>query len=297
MPDSGIDQASGLRRLFAGQRLRVVSFVAAGEGVGKTHVVANLAVALARRGRSVLVLDENAGQDNVAGLFGLDHGHDLLDVIHGRTTLEHILVRIEGNLHVCPAARALRQVDGFRPEQERFLVDALNALPEPPDTLLIDAAHDHPLGFSPISLIAPETVVVLSGNSHAITGAYALIKRVAQAYGRRQFGVLVNKSRNGEEAVRIFENLSRVASQRAVAELALAGVLPHDDAVAHAAWLRRPVTSAFPDSVSAEAFRGLAARMERGGEGDDGAPAGVGQFMQQLVHWSQQLRPTSFHAR
>jgi flagellar biosynthesis protein FlhG len=295
VPDPGLDQASGLRRLFAGHRLRVISFVAAGEGVGKTHVVANLAVALARRGRSVLVLDENAGQDNVAGLFGVDDGRDLLDVINGKAELNQILVGIEHNLHICPAARALRQVGGFGPEQERFLVAALDALPEPPDTVLIDAAHDHPLGFSPISLVAPETVVVLSGRSHAITGAYALIKQVAQAYGRRNFGVLVNKSRDEREAVQIFDNLSRVARERGIAELDLVGVLPHDDAIAHAAWLHRPVTSAFPDAVSAEAFRALATALEHGG--DEHAPAGIGHFLQQLVHWSQQVRPNTLHAR
>lgn len=295
MPDSRIDQASGLRRLFAGNRLRVVSFVAAGEGVGKTHVVANLAVALARRGRSVLVLDENSGQDNVAGLFGVDDGRDLLDVILGKAALDQILVGIDDKLHVCPAARALRQVGGFGPEQERFLVDALDALPEPPDTVLIDAAHDHPLGFSPVSLAAPETVVVLSGSSHAITGAYALIKQVARAYGRREFGVLVNKSRDERASLQIFDNLSRVARQRGIAELQLAGVLPHDDAVAHAAWLHRPVTTAFPEAISAEAFHGLAAALERGG--DERAPAGIGHFLQQLLHWSQQIRPNSFHAR
>jgi flagellar biosynthesis protein FlhG len=289
------DQASGLRRLFAGGRLRVASFVSAGEGVGKTHVVANLAYALAQRGRTVLVLDENAGQDNVAGLFGRDEGYDLLDVIQGRRTIDQVLAQIGGNLHVCPAARALRQVGGFGEEQQRFLVDALEALPSPPDTILIDTAHDHPLGFSPVGLVAPETIVVLSGSSHAITGAYALIKRVAHAYGRRRFGVLVNKARVFDEAAQVFDNLSRVASQRRVADLALTGILPLDDAVAHAAWLHQPVQHAFPESPSAAAFRQLAGDMERWGGPDE--PTGVGQFMRQLVHLTQKIKPQSLHAR
>lgn len=295
MSDLLADQASGLRRLFAGGRLSVVSFVAAGEGVGKTHVVANLAVALAQRGRTVLVLDENAGRDNVAGLFGRPEGHDLLDVIQGRRSLDQVLVEVAGNLHVCPAARAMRGVDGFAAEQQRFLVEALDALPTPPDTILIDAAHDHPLGISPVGLVAPETVVVLSGSSHAITGAYALIKRVAQVYGRRRFGVLVNKARQREEAAQIFDNLSRVAAQRGVARLALAGIMPHDDAVAHAAWLHQAVQQAFPESVAAAAFRQLAGDIERWA--GDGEPSGIGQFMRQLVHLTQNIKPRSLYAR
>ena len=295
MPESVIDQASGLRRLFSGKPLRVVSFVAAGDGVGKTHVVANLAVALAKRGRSVLVLDENAGQDNVAGLFGVPVGHDLLDVIQGRRSMEQVLIEIGGNLHVCPAARALREVNGFGEEQQRFLVEALETLPTPPDTILIDAAHDHPFGFSPVGLVAPDTVVVLSGNSHAITGAYALIKAVAKAYGRRRFGVLVNKTRDPAEARKIYDNLSRVSGQRGVADLALAGILPLDDAVAHAAWLHQPVLAAFPESSSAVAFRQLAADLECWAT--DGEASGAGQFMRQLLHFAQRIKPDSIHAR
>lgn len=289
MPDFRGDQASGLRRLFGGRRLRVVSFVAAGEGVGKTHVVGNLALALARQGQAVLVLDENAGRDNLAGFFGAHGGHDLLDVIQGRRSIDQTLLEVTENLQVCPAARAFRRLDGFAPHEEADLLAALGGLRNRPDVILIDAAHDHPLGISPVGLVASETVVVLSGNSHAITGSYALIKRVAENCGRRHFRVLVNKVRQKPEAEQIYTNLSRVATQRAVASIGLAGYLPFDDAVAHAAWLQQPLFNAFPDSPSAEAFREMASQLTRWEIAEE--PLGIEQFMQQLVHLNQKLRP------
>lgn len=289
MPDFRGDQASGLRRLFGGRRLRVVSFVAAGDGVGKTHVVGNLAVALARQGQSVLVLDENAGQDNLTGFFGAQGGHDLLDVIHGRCAIDEILLDVAPNLQVCAAARALRALDDFAPSEEAYLFGALAELRTPPDVILVDCAHDHPLGISPVGLVAPETVVVLSGSSHAITGAYALIKRVAEECGRRHFRVLVNKVRQTAEAEQIFANLSRVATQRAVASIGLAGFLPFDDAIAHAAWLQQPVLSAFPESPSAEALRSIASELTQWDSGDE--PTGVEHFLRQLVHLTQKMRP------
>lgn len=289
MPDFRGDQASGLRRLFGGRRLRVVSFVAAGDGVGKTHVVGNLAVALARQGQSVLVLDENAGQDNLTGFFGAQGGHDLLDVIHGRCSIDEILLDVAPNLQVCAAARALRALDDFAPSEEAYLFGALAGLRSPPDVILVDCAHDHPLGISPVGLVAPETVVVLSGSSHAITGAYALIKRVAEECGRRHFRVLVNKVRQTAEAEQIFANLSRVATQRAVASIGLAGFLPFDDAIAHAAWLQQPVLSAFPESPSADALRTIASELTQWDSGEE--PVGVEHFLRQLVHLTQKMRP------
>lgn len=289
MPDFRGDQASGLRRLFGGRRLRVVSFVAAGEGVGKTHAVGNLALALARQGQAVLLLDENGGSDNLSGFFGAPGGHDLLDVVHGRATIDQVLLDVADNLTVCPAARAFRELDRLAPREQADLLAALGNLPTVPDVVLIDAAHDHPLGISPLGLVASETVVVLSGSSHAITGAYALIKRVAESCGRRHFRVLVNKVRQIAEAEQIYANLSRVATQRAVASIGLAGYLPFDDAVAHAAWLHQPLFNAFPDSASADALREMASELMRW----DGAehPAGVEQFIRQLVHLNQQLKP------
>jgi len=276
--------------LFGGRRLRVVSFVAASDGVGKTHAVGNLAVALARQGQSVLVLDENAGQDNQTGFFGAQGGYDLLDVIHGRCSIEEALLEVTANLQVCPAARAFRSLDELAPNEEAYLLGALGGLRQAPDVILIDAAHDHPMGISPVGLVAPETVVVLSGSSHAITGAYALIKRVAENCGRRHFRVLVNKVRQPAEGEQIYANLSRVASQRSVATLGLAGLLPFDDAVAHAAWLQQPVLSAFPDSLSAEVLREIAIALMQWEVDDE--PAGVEHFMQQLVHLTQKMRPS-----
>ena len=58
------DQAAGLRRLFAARRsVQFVSFVAGSVGVGRSTLLANLATCLARRGKEVLLVDENSGDD------------------------------------------------------------------------------------------------------------------------------------------------------------------------------------------------------------------------------------------
>ena len=295
MSEIGFDQASGLRRLFAGRRLQVISFAAAGEGVGKTHVVANLAAALARQNLSVLVLDENSGQDNVAGLFGRHNGRDLLEIIQGRASMADILVNVGDGVVICPAARAVKTLGRLDVAQQEFLLSSLAALETPPDIILVDTASDHLTGFSPFGLASPETVIVLSGNSHAITGAYSLIKRVAHEYGRRQFRVLINKVGNDAEAGQIFSNLSKVAAQRGVATLTLAGYLPDDGAVAHAAWLHQSVVDAFPAASSAQAFWSLALELRRWAAGDD--PAGIEQFMRHLLHLTQHIIPIGLPVR
>lgn len=295
MPDFRGDQAAGLRRLLGGERQRIVTFAAASEGVGKTHVVANLAAALVQQGKSVLVVDENAAQDNVAGWFGTTSGHDLLDVLQGRRSLVSTLIEPEPGLHVLPAARAAKAFGQLGATQRDAFLSALSRPNLKPDVILIDAAHDHPHGFSPFGLASPETVVVLSATAAAITSAYALIKRVSASFGRRHFRVLVNKVRDAAEAERVYGNLARVSTQRAVATLGFAGYVPADESLSYAARSMRSVVGVLPDSQAALAFRALAADLLYWPTED--RPAGLEQFMQQLLNFSQRIVPGAIHAR
>lgn len=294
MPDLRGDQASGLRRMLAGDHLRVVTFAAAAEGVGRSHVVANLASALARQGKTVLVVDENSAQDNIAGLFGTASGHDMLDVICGRLGLEAVLLEPEPGLRILPAARAVSTLGRLNRRQQDTLLAALGDSLAVPDVILVDADHNHPFGCSPFALASPETVVVLSASAAAITGAYALIKRFSLSYGRRHFRVLVNKVKSADEAARVFANLARVATQRGVATLDFAGHIPLDDALSQSSRCLRPVVSAFPDAPSALAFRGLAADLLFWPTDDE--PGGLEHFMRQLLHLSQRITPNTIHA-
>lgn len=289
------DQAAGLRRMFGGRRQRVVTFTAAGDGVGKTQVVANLAAAIAAQGRSVLVVDESAGHDDVVGAFGARATLDLLDVVQGRRTLDEVLVGVDANVRVLPAARAVNALGQLAPVQQESLLHAVAILGAPPDVILVDAAHDHPLGFSPFGLVTPETVLVLSASGASITATYALIKQVSQRYGRRQFRVLINKAKTFEEAEQVYANLAHVAAQRAVASISLAGVVPGDDNIRAAARLLRPVVTAFPDSPGAVAIRALSADLQAWPQDDE--PEGLEQFMRQLLHLSSRITPRAAKTR
>ncbi len=294
MPDFRVDQASGLRRLLAGDPLRVVTFAAANEGVGRSHVVANLAAALARQGKTVLVVDENLAQDNIGGLYGISTGHDMLDVIQGRLDLDSVLLDPEPGVRILPAARAVSSLGRLDVRQQDTLLAALGDLGTVPDVILVDAAHDHPLGCSPFALASPDTVVVLSASGSAITAAYALIKRIAQNYGRRHFRVLVNKVRSADEGEHVYSNLSRVAAQRAVATLGFAGWVPHDEALTHSSRCLRSVVSMVPGAPASHAFRNLATELlywpAEEAQGD------LEQFMRQLLHLSQRITPNAIYA-
>lgn len=251
--DGGSDQAEGLRRLLLENRIRLVSVLGGKQRVGKTGVTVNLAAALARSGKDVLVLDENDTPNNVADNLGLHARYDLLDVVQGRCTLREACLGRRG-LVVLPAARAHDALGGLGEIEQRRLANVLDELSQGVDVVLVDAS-------SAAREALPEgaaLLLVMDATTSGITESYALIKRLAMQYGRLRFEVLVNKVDDQRAAQKVFGNMAALARRDLSTRLEYAGYIPRDDKLHAAVRLGKPVLEAFPNAVSAPAFLRLA---------------------------------------
>jgi len=288
------DQAAGLRRLFAREPLRVVTFAAGSPGVGKSVLVANVAACLAQQGRTVLVLDESTKR-TVASCFGVSSRLDLLQVINRERSLAEVLQNVAPGVLVLPAAKAVKKLGKLSEQQQRILSTSLSTIEDPVDVILVDASQDHPLGFSPLGLAAHETVIVMSPTAASITDAYALIKKVSLGYARRNYRVLINGVRGMEEGRAVFGNIARVTHSRRFARLEFAGCVPLDERLHQAASLCQPVGNLYPEALAAKACRKLAGDMLAWRLSDEDA-GGLEQFVQQLLHLSQHIDPVAIYA-
>lgn len=288
------DQAAGLRRLFGREPTRVVTFAAGSVGVGKSLLVANLAAALARQGKEVLVLDENV-RENVASCFGALARHDLLQVINREKVLAEVLLTVAPGVRVLPAAQAVQKLGSLNRQQQEAFVDAITGMERSADVVLVDATLDHPLGFSPLGLAAHDTVVVVAASSAAITDAYALIKKVSLGYSHRRFRIVVSKARSREEAVAISGNIAELTRARRLANLDYSGFVPLDEHLRQAARLCQPVVALFPEAPAALAYRAIAGDLLSWPLPADDS-AGIEQFVQQLLHLSQHIDPIAIYA-
>lgn len=288
------DQAAGLRRLFGRPQLRIVTFAAGSAGVGKSVVVANLAACLARQGREVLVVDENAG-DGVAACCGVLVRNDLLQVANREKSLAEVILSLAPALRLLPVARLVRELNRLSASEQRVLLDSLGQLERPADIVLIDSSLDHPLGFSPLGLVSHEVVIVVSPNGASITDAYALIKKVSLGYARKHFRILVNRARAASDARAVHDNIAEVAHARRLARLDYAGQVPLDESLRQASRLSQPVAALFPESPSARAFQVVARDLVSwpNGSADLG---GLEHFVQQLLHLSQRIDPAAIYA-
>ncbi|MDR1367128.1 MAG: AAA family ATPase [Candidatus Accumulibacter sp.] len=294
MPSFDGDQAAGLRRLLDREQLRVITFSAGSPGVGKSVLIANLAVLIARLGKWVLILDENSRR-NMASCFGFPTRGDLQHVVDSEKSLSEILLNVATNIRVLPIARSMKKLRKWTNEQQRAFLSCISELEAFADIVLVDASPDHDLGFSPIALAAHETVIVISKTGASITDAYALIKKVSLGYSHRNFRILVNKVSGLEEATTIYRNLEQVTRSRAIAELNFSGYVPLDAHFQKAAHFGQPVAEMFPEAMATRTCREIAENMLDWPVYTNGNNR-FEKFGQQLLHLSRYVDPVAIYA-
>lgn len=254
------DQAEGLRRLLVCGSLRVVTVVGARPGLGATSVVVNLAAALAREGKKVLILDENLAHDNVANTLALKPRYDLLNAVRGDMPWRDILLQTESGVNVLPLARAMQAVFNLSGAERERLLESLTAASWGMDVVLVDATTDSHSVCT--SLSGDETLLmVLNATADGITESYALLKQMAAAYGRLTFDLVVNKARNEQEARTVFDNMAQVAKRHMQVGLKYLGNIPLDENFNRATQLRRTLVEMLPDAAASGAFIELARKL------------------------------------
>src|SRR6056297_3401364 len=133
------DQAGTLRQMSNQNKVtselqmpatRVISTTSGKGGVGKTAVVSNVAVALARLGKKVLIIDADLGLANVDVVMGISPPYNLNHFFSGDRALKEIMVDGPHGLKILPAGSGVQQFTYLDSQLKMRLIDALDALEE-----------------------------------------------------------------------------------------------------------------------------------------------------------------------
>ena len=212
MPETGHDQATGLRRLFARDTLQVLS-VRGTADCGATAVTLDLAKALVKLGHRPLIVDLEKGQAAIA--LGLRPRYELAHVLCGDKPLAEVLLSSPDGIAVLPALRGL-QFAAERGAWKHTLSELLRELPQALNVWLVNGAAgaiaDTP---SPLLVIAP--------TRDAITGAYAQIKLLARDPGQREFRVVVDRAASESVALSVFTSIAETSRRFLAARLDYCG--------------------------------------------------------------------------
>lgn len=269
---------------------KVMSFTSGKGGVGKTSTVVNTAIALARMGRSVLVLDADLGLANVDVLLGIEPKHTIFDVLQGRCTLEEVMIDGPAGISIIPASSGVEHMAGLSAQERASLMEAIEGLAYDFDYLLIDTSAGIGADVMHFNCASEEIICIVNPEPTSLTDAYALIKVLSSTYGERSINVVVNNVRAegklGErEAQKVFERLAQAVERFLQIELRYLGFVPSDSSVVEAIRQQKALMELYPSSPAGLATAALARRIEQEFS-EYRVKGGMQFFFQQLLELS-----------
>jgi flagellar biosynthesis protein FlhG len=248
------DQAEGLRRMLAGPKPRIVTFLSATAADDKGAMLVNLGASLAQSGNDVLIVDACERDYGVARRLGVDRSPGLLQVARQECALNQVI-------HAAPQGFSVVKMDAASGDEARRLAKTFDVLVKQSSgsIVIVDGEFGLDDAFPVPIMASSEIVVQVSTSAVSITNAYTLIKRLSQQLGRRPFGILVTGATEAEAKV-VYDNMSSAATRYLAVTLSSMGSVPADEYLHRAARLGRAVVDAFPLAGASVAFRRLAGR-------------------------------------
>jgi len=240
--------------------VRTITIASGKGGVGKTNVVANLAIALRRMGKEVLILDADLGLSNVDILLHLAPRYNIQHVLRGERRLREVIVEGPCGIKVLPASSGVQELTHLDAFQRMRLLEEFEGYEDDVDVLLIDTSAGISENVAFFCIASQEIVVVTSPEPTALTDAYALIKVLFTRYQEKEFRVLVNSARSAADAMEVYRKLSVAADRFLNVSLDYLGYLPFDETVHDAVRAQKPFLEMHPGGAASRALNELASR-------------------------------------
>lgn len=243
------------------KKVKVISVTSGKGGVGKTNVVVNLAFALTKLGKKVLVLDADMGLGNLDVMLGLTPEYNLHHVINGEIGISKAITKGPGGMMILPAGSGVQELSELTSQQKLNLLSELDSLDDLIDIMLIDTAAGISSNVMYFNTAAQDIIVVASPEPTSLTDAYAVMKVLHTKYGECHFKLLVNMVRDSSEGKDVYRRLGVAADRFLNVSIDYIGYILRDKHVVMSVMEQKPVLDIYPWSQASKCFNELSTRI------------------------------------
>lgn len=291
-----MDQAEKLRKIVRQQQIqtprhlsRVITVTSGKGGVGKSSISVNLAIALSRLGKRVVILDADFGLANVEIMLGIRPLYNLADLMFNGKNLSDIITKGPENIGFISGGSGIQELTSLTKDQIIYLIHKLVELDQSTDIIIVDTGAGITDSVLEFVAASSEVLLVATPEPTSITDAYALLKTLSK---KSNFSgndtiikMIANRVTPEENAKEIYEKLSLVASKFLTLKLEYLGHIPMDSSVSKAVIRQRPVISAYPNSGFSKIITGFAHQLCETEPDIDSGKKGIAQLFSNLLKY------------
>ncbi len=265
-----MDQAKNLRQMVNSKtkigKLQntgsTVFAIASGKGgVGKTNLVANLAISIASKGKSVAVLDADFGLANIDILLGLTPKYTIEHVLRGEKLIEDIVVEGPGGIKIIPASSGIEEMTKLTSEQFLRITTGLKQLSRDLDFMMIDTAAGISENVVRFLLASPNVILITSPEPPAIVDAYAVTKVLLKKEPTKRIKLVVNSVNGFKEAEMVYTQINSAVKRFLNKDIDFYGYLFYDEQLKECVSNQQAVVLQYPQSKIAKTFDKLATQI------------------------------------
>lgn len=285
-----MDQATNLRRLVLEsdgvRRTRTIAITSGKGGVGKTSFAVALAIALARDGSRVTLLDADLGLANVNVILGIIPKYNLYHVIKGKKKLKDIVIEVPEGFKIIAGASGFHQLANLEAKQRQDFIEAVSDLGED-DYMIVDTGAGISQNVLSFVGAADEVIVVTTPEPTAITDAYGIIKSIVSQAPDKPVRLVVNRVQTVSEGKKVAERVINIAGQFLNIKVENLGFIFDDMYVPKSIRNQKPFIVTYPKSKASSCVFIIADRIANRETGETKG-SGIAGFFKQLFKQESQ---------
>lgn len=278
------DQAQNLREWVQKQRrgdtgTRVISITSGKGGVGKTTLTINLALALGKRDRRVLVVDADFGLPNVDVMLGVSSEYDFSHVLYKQKSLKEIFTDAPYGVKFISGGSGIYDLLTLNEDKLREIMNNLLQMDDVADIIIFDTAAGISDNVIRLLRASDEAILITTPEPTALMDAYAMAKTLQRYPDRPPLKLVVNFAESVKEAQEALSSFTRIAKKYTNAEIEQLGYILHDPLLPKAVRAQVPLVISHPGSVAAVNIESIVDKLTSVSESRGG---GFAEFMERF---------------
>jgi flagellar biosynthesis protein FlhG len=245
-------------------KTRIITITSGKGGVGKTNVSVNMALAYARLGKKVVVMDADLGLANVNIMLNMVPRYNLYDMIRKGKTMKEIMVETEYGISIVAGALGISQIANLSDEERQGFIGELNTLSFA-DIIIIDTSAGVSSNVLDFIAAADDAVIITTPEPTAITDAYGIIKIIATEYDNldMELKLVVNRVKGAAEAKKVSDRMTHIAGQFLNLKVDYLGFIYDDPIVSQAVLRQKPFMVLDPKCKASICVQHIVGKMEK----------------------------------